>query len=841
MKKYNKLLSAIISLGLVASNLVFSVSASDNMDVSENFINVYDEEIGIFYQIPDESDEQMQLAANLIPLSQPTGLIWHYDDNRNQNLLGAMAWNAVNNCEGDYKITLYRNDQAIKWTNWSGLYDHDGDGIVGCEFVHDDAFTESGAYRFEVIAKGDGRNFSDSVAATSSVYNFTAPSSKLLTPSNVRWTGDGAIEFDGVPNASAYEYTLYDQNGQIVGSTWDWVSHEVDGRTHITDDLSWYLRDIASRQDNEGITGIAVSVKALTSNIEVYKNSDESALSGLYDIASLGVSVNGSLGNILNDVYDGNLSAVEALDEFLGSMNDNDISNADIALSMIDNPEVVDNIRQLEEAYMDEVGITSTVSDASSDSGYLESRGIDVNKVEVVGAALNSFGRDVDINFSEADPGLSVDQLYYKNSVAVNIGIDGVNDSQNLDVPIQITMPVPTGVRPERLVILHYHADGSVEEIHPAVSTSASGEVLVTFVLTSFSPFVFCNLADEGGDNEDEDDDVIAEGSISVSTSSDAPIGGTFNVDVDITDNPGIAAVRLGVEYDSNAFEFDSITYGDIFDENAFTEGNPDCNPYIILACVADANVSVTGKLATLTFNVKPEATLGGYEINIVNLEACDIYESDVSFDITNGFVTVSEPDYPTVNVTPVVSSDGEKVYAYLNFINNPGVAMLGFDIEYDSNIMTLTNATNGSVFPARDITYGNISMNPYSFLAYDTSNNVMGDGPFFILEFDLIGDATAADITTSSITIGPIESYDIDENVVEFSKTNSPICKFGDVNRDGDVNRLDLLRLAKYFAGYEVDIFVPAADVIINSVADRADLLRLAKVLSGWDEILGE
>ncbi|MBR5528559.1 MAG: leucine-rich repeat protein, partial [Clostridia bacterium] len=61
-----------------------------------------------------------------------------------------------------------------------------------------------------------------------------------------------------------------------------------------------------------------------------------------------------------------------------------------------------------------------------------------------------------------------------------------------------------------------------------------------------------------------------------------------------------------------------------------------------------------------------------------------------------------------------------------------------------------------------------------------------------------------------------------------------------GDVTGDGTINRQDLLRLAKYFAGWDVEINEEASDVTGDGSVNRQDLLRLAKYFAGWDVTLG-
>ena len=57
-----------------------------------------------------------------------------------------------------------------------------------------------------------------------------------------------------------------------------------------------------------------------------------------------------------------------------------------------------------------------------------------------------------------------------------------------------------------------------------------------------------------------------------------------------------------------------------------------------------------------------------------------------------------------------------------------------------------------------------------------------------------------------------------------------------GDVNADGRVDGRDLLRLARYTAGLDVEINLQAADVTGDGRADGRDVLRLARYAAGQD-----
>lgn len=428
-----------------------------------------------------------EYIPGLPSLATPTNLKWN-TDNEGNNKNGFVAWSPVKNCEGEYDVELYRNGERVFFTNWMDLY-NEGTGYISIDFVHTGAFNQSGSYTFSVKAVGDKYAYNDSTVATSGVYNFTAPSQKLDAPTEITWLEGGVIRHKVVSGAGKYMYDFYDQNFVEVGGMWGPAWNVQNDYVH--EDAAHYIKEMVKW--NKHISKLYVKVTALTSDIEKIKNSSQSAYSPAYDISAFKNKAQTALNNALENLYRGESSATETLDNLLNEMAQKDISNTDLAVSLIKDESLVETVRELEAVYQNETGINVSVENSQADSSYLEDKGIDPESISVVGAALNSDnGNDVSISFSKADDSLSVDEAFYKNSVAVEINIDGVKNSGKLDIPVQITMPVPNGVLPERFVVLHYHADGSVEKIRPAVAFDGQS-YYATITLTSFSPFVFCN------------------------------------------------------------------------------------------------------------------------------------------------------------------------------------------------------------------------------------------------------------------------------------------------------------------------------------------------------------
>jgi hypothetical protein len=127
-------------------------------------------------------------------------------------------------------------------------------------------------------------------------------------------------------------------------------------------------------------------------------------------------------------------------------------------------------------------GLAKTVAPALS--GWLGA-----DKISVSGG---SYGDSAELSFKSA-AGNAVDgSLYDKDTmVAMDISllVYDVPQTGTLAAPITITMPIPTGITPSNVRILHYHG-GAPDVINPAVN----GNGTCTFTVNSFSEFVFVNL-----------------------------------------------------------------------------------------------------------------------------------------------------------------------------------------------------------------------------------------------------------------------------------------------------------------------------------------------------------
>lgn len=97
--------------------------------------------------------------------------------------------------------------------------------------------------------------------------------------------------------------------------------------------------------------------------------------------------------------------------------------------------------------------------------------------------------------------------------------------------------------------------------------------------------------------------------------------------------------------------------------------------------------------------------------------------------------------------------------------LDNPGIIATRIFVRYDSEVLQLTSAENGEVFPQSNATFGNnISNNPYIIL-WDQStrrDNNTTSGTLCTLTFHVIG-GTADGKTNVTVTVDKPSTFDVD------------------------------------------------------------------------------
>lgn len=398
-------------------------------------------------------------GETLIP---STGAISFKQEGLNQNQWRIRIYRAEDNREID-SVIIEQYDPMGRYLVYHS-YDswHYG-------FYYNAPELKSGTYYFMVQAVGDYVKYCNSDVVKSDNWAYVEPAEKLETPTNLVRNGT-TFTWSGAENGTEYitqmryaateeaEQQRYVYNGFVRGK---------DCQETIQNERAWIC----------GAGYYYYSVRAVSQDISQTQHSDWSEeLVFYYDPAE---GVVDSLDNIAAtaETPEEIKSAVQALDTDM-------LKNAMAADT--DNSGTMDTLIQLEET----VGGPAGVAVAEEVPAF------DADKVSIVGANLNTTSTEGGVTLNIAKPEKEhVLDTRYNSALAVSFSMDleNVENTENLQVPVKITLPIPSNINPNFLVLLHYHADGTMESVVPHIFYQ-DGQAYAAFILTSFSDFVMTEL-----------------------------------------------------------------------------------------------------------------------------------------------------------------------------------------------------------------------------------------------------------------------------------------------------------------------------------------------------------
>ncbi|MCL2578066.1 MAG: carboxypeptidase regulatory-like domain-containing protein [Defluviitaleaceae bacterium] len=185
--------------------------------------------------------------------------------------------------------------------------------------------------------------------------------------------------------------------------------------------------------------------------------------------------------------------------------------------------------------------------------------------------------------------------------------------------------------------------------------------------------------------------------------------GDFVDVQIYLSENPGIAQIGLNVDFDSALLTAVSTSPGAflITLDSPYLPTPPGEQPmWFFFESEETINTSETGMLVTIRFEINPNAFAGTTEINLDVFAASmlDEYPHVKYHDVhtVNGTVTI-EGDDGTVRVTAedvAAGVPGTYVDVALNLENNPGLIGLQLDVDYDRDILTAVSVTPGTLIP---------------------------------------------------------------------------------------------------------------------------------------------
>ena len=149
--------------------------------------------------------------------------------------------------------------------------------------------------------------------------------------------------------------------------------------------------------------------------------------------------------------------------------------------------QIADQLAELESG----MSLTSDVIVTDSMSGHFTE-----DDIAVTGAVMNvhNTGSPVTLTIDAPHEVGNYDESQYSSAVEFSMTLG--NAIEPLEVPVMVTLPVPGGVKPDALVILHELSDGSVDRVEYTLSVE-NGQTFASFVVTEFSDFTLAQVEND--------------------------------------------------------------------------------------------------------------------------------------------------------------------------------------------------------------------------------------------------------------------------------------------------------------------------------------------------------
>ena len=444
-----------------------------------------------------------KLIRNDLPqLSTPTDLAWHrqyqwdaqtatdYEDR-----MGAMSFKVGELVQNRFSVEIYSAADGytspVTSGGWGfGDMDHSAYFTV-TDFIY--AELPSGTYKFRVRAEGDGTKYRDSEwSAMSPEFQYTEPKPQLTAPDedSFEWRkGENgyfaAWAASGETGAGYYEVHWYYRDAvtgrlERTGGTFDIAVEDAYEEARLHDEIL----------EEHGAVPYYFKVRVIPSDMTQYRISEWSGFSEALDTQTVTDRVNQKLGALLSE----NKLDVEDVQDALKkqTVDLHTAMAADLELSGGASSGTLEKIRKLENKVADSV--TQEVK-AKADAPQ-PIRDI-AGGITMIGATLNLASEDnVTLVLDEPTPGVVIAEQQH-NAVQFSMKLNGAVDKddkeqtgQQLIVPVVIDMPVPAGINPDFLVVLHKLWDGTIEQIRPYIYWNESSHCRhARFVIDSFSDF----------------------------------------------------------------------------------------------------------------------------------------------------------------------------------------------------------------------------------------------------------------------------------------------------------------------------------------------------------------
>ena len=457
------------------------------------------------------------IRSDLTPLSTPTDLAWHrqyqWDTQTADDYevrMGAMSFKVGELAQNHFSVEIYSAADGYTSPITSGTWgmgdmDHSAYFTV-TDFIY--AELPSGTYKFRVRADGDGTMYRDSAwSALSPAWTYIAPDAQLSAPdpAGFDWVKDSGHylstwQHTGETGTGYYEINWYYEDGSNFRhasagcfdiGVWDADEGSIFDAM-LPDELL----------EEHGNVNVYYCVRAIPADITAYRISEWSDFSDVLDVNNVTLAVNQKLDALLNgNASSGQTTTVEDVQNALVNKTAelHTAMAADLELSGGPSSGTLEKIQALENTVSDTVDQKIEAKNSAPQQIKDIATGI-----TMIGATLNLADKHpetgtkptVTLELDEPKSGVVIAEQQH-NAVQFSMKLNGAIDKddqeqsgQQLIVPVVIDMPVPAGINPDFLVVLHKLWDGSIEQIRPYIYwNETDGRAHARFVIDSFSDF----------------------------------------------------------------------------------------------------------------------------------------------------------------------------------------------------------------------------------------------------------------------------------------------------------------------------------------------------------------
>ena len=200
--------------------------------------------------------------------------------------------------------------------------------------------------------------------------------------------------------------------------------------------------------------------------------------------------------------------------------------------------------------------------------------------------------------------------------------------------------------------------------------------------------------------------------------------------------------------------------------------------------------------------------------------------------------------DAMTVKVAEVSARPGDTVDVNIELSNNPGIASLVLDVDYD-DVLTLTNVRfNTESLAGANTTAKTPYTNPQRLSLASPTTNLTYNGVFATLTFTVSEDAADNYVAKVNVSYDENNVFDFDLNNLPLNVQNGQVNVYhgipGDINGDRVVNNKDAVLLFRYVAGWDIEVETAALDINGDGSVNNKDAVTLFRYVAGWDVTIG-